>query len=108
MFCTDRNKQTCEWQSLPESSKCDRWRAARHAQHARFPKKRMANFSLKKFFFLVALIGTLSPSFSDESTTNSVNHVPDPVEDALKEFDGDYDIEELRLMRIKFISEVAN
>jgi len=27
---------------------------------------------------------------------------------ALKEFDGDYDIEELRLMRIKFISEVAN
>jgi len=32
----------------------------------------------------------------------------DRIEDALKEFDGDYDIEELRLMRIKFISEVAN
>lgn len=32
----------------------------------------------------------------------------DDIEDALKEFDGDYDIEELRLMRIKFISEVAN
>jgi len=32
----------------------------------------------------------------------------DKIEDALKEFDGDYDIEELRLMRIKFISEVAN
>jgi ATP-dependent DNA helicase RecQ len=26
----------------------------------------------------------------------------------LKEFDGEYDINELRLMRIKFISEVAN
>ena len=32
----------------------------------------------------------------------------DNIEDALKEFDGEYDIEELRLMRIKFISEVAN
>ncbi len=32
----------------------------------------------------------------------------DNIEDALKEFDGDYDTEELRLMRIKFISEVAN
>jgi len=26
----------------------------------------------------------------------------------LKEFEGEYDLEELRLMRIKFISEVAN
>ena len=32
----------------------------------------------------------------------------DNIENALKEFDGDYDINELRLMRIKFISEVAN
>lgn len=32
----------------------------------------------------------------------------DNIEKALKEFDGDYDINELRLMRIKFISEVAN
>ncbi|MFV8372586.1 DNA helicase RecQ [Flavobacterium sp. LB2P6] len=32
----------------------------------------------------------------------------DNIENALKEFDGDYDIDELRLMRIKFISEVAN
>lgn len=32
----------------------------------------------------------------------------DAIQDALDEFDGDYDIEELRLMRIKFISEVAN
>jgi len=32
----------------------------------------------------------------------------DNIEDALKEFDGEYDIDELRLMRIKFISEVAN
>ena len=32
----------------------------------------------------------------------------DNIEKALKEFDGDYDLGELRLMRIKFISEVAN
>ena len=32
----------------------------------------------------------------------------DKIEVALDEFNGDYDIEELRLMRIKFISEVAN
>ena len=32
----------------------------------------------------------------------------DSIKTALKEFDGDFDIEELRLMRIKFISEVAN
>lgn len=32
----------------------------------------------------------------------------DKIEDALKEFEGEYDIDELRLMRIKFISEVAN
>lgn len=32
----------------------------------------------------------------------------DSIETALKEFDGDYDIEELRMMRIRFISEVAN
>ncbi|AEW87348.1 DNA helicase RecQ [Flavobacterium columnare] len=32
----------------------------------------------------------------------------DKIQDALNEFDGDYDTEELRLMRIKFISEVAN
>ncbi|WP_026706950.1 ATP-dependent DNA helicase RecQ [Flavobacterium frigidarium] len=32
----------------------------------------------------------------------------DKIEGALKEFEGDYDIDELRLMRIKFISEVAN
>jgi ATP-dependent DNA helicase RecQ len=32
----------------------------------------------------------------------------DNINNALKEFDGDFDTEELRLMRIKFISEVAN
>ncbi len=32
----------------------------------------------------------------------------DKIEDALEEFDGDYDEEEIRLYRIKFISEVAN
>ncbi len=32
----------------------------------------------------------------------------DDIEEALKEFDGDYEEEELRLYRIKFISEVGN
>jgi ATP-dependent DNA helicase RecQ len=32
----------------------------------------------------------------------------DNIKNALNQFDGDYDTEELRLMRIKFISEVAN
>ena len=32
----------------------------------------------------------------------------DRIQESLDEFDGDYDEEELRLMRIKFISEVAN
>ncbi len=32
----------------------------------------------------------------------------DKIEEALEEFDGDYDEEELRLYRIKFISEVGN
>lgn len=32
----------------------------------------------------------------------------DGIEDAITEFDGDYEDEELRLFRIKFISEVAN
>jgi ATP-dependent DNA helicase RecQ len=32
----------------------------------------------------------------------------DKIDEAIKEFDGDYDDEELRLYRIKFISEVAN
>ena len=32
----------------------------------------------------------------------------DTIKDALEEFDGDYDEEELRLMRIKFTNEVAN
>ena len=32
----------------------------------------------------------------------------DNIEEALKEFDGDFDTLELRLMRIRFISEVAN
>jgi len=32
----------------------------------------------------------------------------DKIQDAMDEFDGDYEDEELRLMRIKFISQVAN
>ena len=32
----------------------------------------------------------------------------DDIEAAIEEFDGDYDEQELRLYRVKFISEVAN
>ncbi|RDK84839.1 DNA helicase RecQ [Marinirhabdus gelatinilytica] len=32
----------------------------------------------------------------------------DSIEEAMEEFDGDYDVDELRLYRIKFISEVGN
>ncbi|WP_299667448.1 ATP-dependent DNA helicase RecQ [uncultured Polaribacter sp.] len=32
----------------------------------------------------------------------------DKIQDAIDEFDGDYDFDELRLMRIKFINEVGN
>jgi ATP-dependent DNA helicase RecQ len=32
----------------------------------------------------------------------------DKIDDAMKEFDGEYDDEELRVYRIKFISEVGN
>jgi ATP-dependent DNA helicase RecQ len=32
----------------------------------------------------------------------------DDIEEAVKEFEGEYEDEELRLYRLKFISEVAN
>jgi ATP-dependent DNA helicase RecQ len=44
----------------------------------------------------------------DEIQSYYMDSETDSIEDALKEFDGDYDIDELRFMRIKFISEVAN
>lgn len=44
----------------------------------------------------------------DEISDYFMDAQDDSIKNALKEFDGDYDIEELRLMRIKFISEVAN
>jgi len=44
----------------------------------------------------------------EEIFTYFMESESDAIKKALEEFDGDYDIEELRLMRIKFISEVAN
>ncbi len=44
----------------------------------------------------------------EEIYTYFMESESDRIENALKEFEGDYDIGELRLMRIKFISEVAN
>ena len=44
----------------------------------------------------------------EEIYTYFMESETDKIEEALKEFDGEYDIDELRLMRIKFISEVAN
>ena len=37
-----------------------------------------------------------------------MNAEKDAIRDAMEEFGGDYEEEELRLMRIKFISDVAN
>lgn len=37
-----------------------------------------------------------------------MNSESDKISDAIKEFDGEYDYNELRLMRIQFISQVAN
>lgn len=36
------------------------------------------------------------------------NAESDSIDEAAKEFDGDYTEEELRLMRLRFMSEVAN
>jgi ATP-dependent DNA helicase RecQ len=44
----------------------------------------------------------------EEIKTYFMESESDKIEDALKEFDGNFDIEELRMMRIRFISEVAN
>jgi hypothetical protein len=41
-------------------------------------------------------------------TSISWRQNPIHIQEALDEFDGEYDEEELRLMRIKFINEVAN
>jgi ATP-dependent DNA helicase RecQ len=32
----------------------------------------------------------------------------DDIQEAMEEFDGDYEVEDLRLMRIKFFNEVGN
>jgi len=37
-----------------------------------------------------------------------MNAMTDDITSALEEFEGDYEEEEIRLFRIKFISEVAN
>ena len=48
-----------------------------------------------------------SISLASKDTQNPVI-TQEEIDDAIEEFDGDYDDEELRLYRIKFISEVAN
>ncbi len=49
-----------------------------------------------------------TPDYIDLITDYFMEADSDKIQDALDEFDGDYDDEELRLMRIKFINEVAN
>jgi len=44
----------------------------------------------------------------DEIHDYFIDAESDDIEEALKEFDGDYEDEELRLYRLKFMSEVAN
>ena len=57
-------------------------------------------------FFL--LFWLLIGKFAFKPIAESLKKRTSDIQDALDEFDGDYDEEELRLMRIKFINEVAN
>ena len=44
----------------------------------------------------------------DELHDYFIDAESDKIDQAIEEFDGDYEEEEMRLYRIKFISEVAN
>lgn len=50
----------------------------------------------------------LDDSLQDEIYTYLRSAETDSIEQAYSEFDGEYSVEELRLMRIKFISEMSN
>ena len=65
-------------------------------------------FSGTKLNITYALGDLLDEDQQEEIYEYFMEAETDKIQDALDEFDGDYDEEELRLMRIKFINEVAN
>ncbi len=65
-------------------------------------------FSGTKLDINYALDDLLDEDQQEEIHEYFMDAETDKIQDALDEFDGDYDEDELRLMRIKFINEVAN
>ena len=65
-------------------------------------------FSGTKLDINYALDDVLDEEQQEEIHEYFMEATTDKIQDALDEFDGDYDEDELRLMRIKFINEVAN
>ena len=65
-------------------------------------------FSGTKLNIVYSLDDLLDEDQQEEIHDYFMEAETDDIEKALEEFDGDYDEEELRLMRIKFINEVAN
>ena len=65
-------------------------------------------FSGTKLDINYALDDLLDEDQQDEIHEYFMDAETDKIQEALDEFDGDYDEDELRLMRIKFINEVAN
>ena len=65
-------------------------------------------FSGTKLDINYALDDVLDEEQQEEIHEYFMEAETDKIQDALDEFEGDYDEDELRLMRIKFINEVAN
>ncbi len=65
-------------------------------------------FSGTKLNIDYSLEDLLDEEQQDEIFDYFMESETDKIQEALDEFDGDYDDEELRLMRIKFINDVAN
>lgn len=65
-------------------------------------------FSGTKIDINYALDDVLDEDQQEEIHEYFMEAETDDIQEALDEFDGDYDEDELRLMRIKFINEVAN
>jgi ATP-dependent DNA helicase RecQ len=68
----------------------------------------MICFSGTKLNINYYIDGVLDEDRQDEITEYFMNSETDDIYIALKEFDGEYTEEEIRLMRIKFLSEMGN
>ena len=68
----------------------------------------MICFSGTKLNINYYIDGILDDDRQDEITEYFMNTESDDISLAISEFDGEYSEEELRLMRIKFLSEMGN